>query len=449
MRGAVVGIAVVVAVSAALIPLRDDISRTTPALTLVIGVVAAGIIGGRAGAIVANLLSLSRIEAGAFQPRRQAVALDELVSNCLARLTRPLRHVLVEMRIPPALPLADADYSQLDQVVTNLLENAARHASSAATLRIETSQSDGMVALGIEDDGPGVPRPTGHTSSNRSGTPRPAPRAAWASRSARPSWKPTVAPSPSKTATPAPASCSPSRSTVAETPIATVLVVDDEPPILRAVRAALEARHYQVLVAATGQGAIDTAATQSLDAIILDLGLPDFDGVEVCRRIRQWSQVPIIVLTVESAEERKVIALDEGADDYLTKPFSMPELLARIRVALRHRQPSESVEPTAVFNVGDLRIDLASRDVSIGADHIDLTPKEFAFLALLARYPGRVLTHRMLLQEIWGPHYRTETQYLRVYASQLRKKLRDDPDAPRLITEPGVGYRLIDPQADS
>ncbi len=225
---------------------------------------------------------------------------------------------------------------------------------------------------------------------------------------------------------------------------ATVLVVDDEPPIVRALSAALEARGYEAVTATSGGEALSIAAASRLDVIILDLNLPDLDGVEVCRRIREWSRTPIIVLTVEGAEDRKISALDEGADDYLTKPFSMPELLARVRVALRHREGPPTVED-AVFEVGDLRVDLSRHEVTVGAQGVELTPKEFDFLALLARHPGRVLTHRTILQEVWGPQYGTETQYLRVYASQLRKKLKDDPEAPRLVTEPGVGYRLVDP----
>jgi two-component system, OmpR family, KDP operon response regulator KdpE len=229
--------------------------------------------------------------------------------------------------------------------------------------------------------------------------------------------------------------------------VSTILVVDDEPGILRALRAGLEARGFRVITAVTGQAAIDAVAVESPDAVVLDLNLPDLDGVEVCRRVRQWSEVPIVVLSAEGSEQRKVLALDEGADDYVTKPFSMAELLARVRVALRHRGRAGDGGPVdhAVLEVGDIRLDLARHEVSAGGRQVDLTPKEFAFLALLARWPGRVLTHRVILQEVWGPEYGTETQYLRVYASQLRKKLDDDPDHPRLVTEPGVGYRLVDP----
>jgi two-component system KDP operon response regulator KdpE len=224
-----------------------------------------------------------------------------------------------------------------------------------------------------------------------------------------------------------------------------VLVVDDEPPITRALSAALAARGYRADVATTGQQALDQTALRDPAAVILDLGLPDLDGIEVLRRIRSWSNVPVIVLTAEGAEDRKVAALDDGADDYVTKPFSTPELLARLRVALRHRSKARDDggdEPVLV--VGDLSIDLPRRIVEVDGRRLDLTPKEYGFLALLARHPGKVLTHRMILQEVWGPDYGTESEYLRVYASQLRKKLAEDPARPRLVTEPGVGYRLID-----
>ncbi|HEV3225378.1 MAG TPA: response regulator transcription factor [Acidimicrobiales bacterium] len=226
----------------------------------------------------------------------------------------------------------------------------------------------------------------------------------------------------------------------------TILVIEDTPAIGRALRAALEARGYRVVVALTGESGIDAAAVTDPSAVILDLGLPDMDGSDVCRRIRSWSDVPIIVLTVDDTEHRKVETLDIGADDYVIKPFSTPELLARLRVALRRqRSGGQPVDPVLV--VGDVVVDVPHHQVTVAGEGVDLTPKEFAFLALLARYPGRVLTHRTILQEVWGPEYGSETQYLRVYASQIRKKLGDDAAAPRLVTEPGVGYRLVDRSA--
>ncbi len=222
-----------------------------------------------------------------------------------------------------------------------------------------------------------------------------------------------------------------------------VLVIEDTPAIGRALRAALEARGYEVVVALTGASGIDAAAVTDPAAIILDLGLPDMDGADVCRRIRTWSDVPIIVLTVDDTEVRKVATLDVGDDDYVVKPFSTPELLARLRVALRRpRGGGPASDP--VLEVGDVVVDVAHHRVTVAGEVVDLTPKEFAFLALLSRHPGRVLTHRTILQEVWGPEYGSETQYLRVYASQIRKKIGDDPIAPRLVTEPGVGYRLVD-----
>lgn len=226
-----------------------------------------------------------------------------------------------------------------------------------------------------------------------------------------------------------------------------VLVVDDERAIIRALTTAFTARGYSVVTASTGQEALDTVLRATPAAIILDLGLPDIDGVEVCRQIRTWSDVPIIVLTAEGLEDRKVAALDEGADDYVTKPFSMPELLARLRVALRHRRPTREELDESVHVVGDLRLDVALRTVTVGGEAIELTPKEFGFLLVLARHPGRVVTHRMILQEVWGPEFGTETQYLRVYARRLRKKLGDDLVASRLVTAPGIGYRLVDPES--
>jgi two-component system KDP operon response regulator KdpE len=227
---------------------------------------------------------------------------------------------------------------------------------------------------------------------------------------------------------------------------ALVLVVDDEGPITRALSAALTARGYRATIARNGTEALERAATEGPAAVILDLGLPDLDGIEVLRRLRSWSEVPVIVLTAEGAEDRKVRALDDGADDYVTKPFSTPELLARLRVALRHHRPGagNGGPGDGVLEVGDVRVDIPRHLVEVDGRRLDLTPKEFGLLAVLARHAGKVLTHRMILREVWGPEYGTESEYLRVYASQLRKKLVEDPARPRLVTEPGVGYRLID-----
>jgi two-component system KDP operon response regulator KdpE len=222
--------------------------------------------------------------------------------------------------------------------------------------------------------------------------------------------------------------------------VARVLVVDDDRALLRALRVGLEARGHKVVVAATGQEGLTKAALERPDVVVLDLGLPDLDGLEVCRRIRQWSEVPVIVLSATGREDRKVAALDGGADDYVTKPFGMAELEARIRTSLRHAQRREGEsEPRMV--VGDLEIDLASHLVVRGGSPVELTAKEFELLAYLARHSGKVCTHQMILGHVWGGEYGSESEYLRVYVYRLRRKL-GDPEGKLLRTAPGIGYSL-------
>ncbi|GAC1605705.1 MAG: response regulator [Acidimicrobiales bacterium] len=225
-----------------------------------------------------------------------------------------------------------------------------------------------------------------------------------------------------------------------------LLVIDDERAVLRALATGLRARGYTVETASTGMDGLSKVALEGPDVIVLDLGLPDIDGVEVCRRIREWTETPIVVLSADGAESRKVEALDLGADDFITKPFGMPELEARLRVALRHRARPASDPDSSVVTVGSLRLDLAGRSVTVRGVEVSLTRTEFDLLAFLARHPGRVMTHRMLLEEVWGPEYVTQSQYVRVYANHLRKKIETDPGRPSiLITSPGVGYQLVDP----
>ena len=221
-----------------------------------------------------------------------------------------------------------------------------------------------------------------------------------------------------------------------------VLVVDDEPQIVRTLRTGLRTRGYEVLSAPDGQTALDIIARDSPHVVILDLSMSPMDGLEVCRRVREWSSVPIIVLSVRDSEQDKVLALDLGADDYLVKPFSMDELLARIRVALRHAE-QQNVRSPDVVERGPLRIDFAAHSVRLNNAEVKLTPTEFELLKVLVENAGKVVTHRFLLQKVWGPEYGEEAEYLRVYVGQLRKKLEQDPTHPEVIlTEPGVGYRF-------
>lgn len=219
-----------------------------------------------------------------------------------------------------------------------------------------------------------------------------------------------------------------------------VLVVDDEASIRRYLRTALSAQGFNILEAATGLEAVNAAVSFHPDLIILDLGLPDFDGIEVTRRLREWSHTPIIILSVREAENDKIAALDAGADDYLTKPFSTGELMARMRAALR-RQSSRPDEP--VLQAGDLKMDIARRAVTVGDNPVSLTPTEYEILRLLLQNAGKVLTHRQLLRQVWGVAYESEMHILRVNISNLRRKIEPDASRPTYIsTEPGVGYRL-------
>ncbi|MCC6612328.1 MAG: response regulator [Anaerolineae bacterium] len=220
-----------------------------------------------------------------------------------------------------------------------------------------------------------------------------------------------------------------------------VLIVDDEIQIRRFLRISLEAVGYQVHEAETGQQALARTAQLRPDLIILDIGLPDIDGFDVLVRLREWTTTPVIVLSVRDSDRDKVEALDAGADDYLTKPFSVDELMARIRVAQRHAQPEPE---TPIFTAGDLQVDFTHRLVRLKGRPVKMTPTEYALLRLMVQNAGKVLTHQQILRAVWGPEYIQETHYLRVYFAQLRQKIEENPAVPRLIvTEPGVGYRFV------
>ena len=224
-----------------------------------------------------------------------------------------------------------------------------------------------------------------------------------------------------------------------------VVVIEDEAQIRRFLRAALAGQGYRVFEADTGEDGLIEAASRQPDVVIVDLGLPDIDGLQVIARLREWSTVPVIVLSARGQEPDKVAALDAGADDYLSKPFGVGELLARMRVALRHGARGERDSPDAVFTLGGLVVDQGRRRVSVDGAEVHLTPIEYRLLATLVRHAGKVMTHRQLLQEVWGPNATEHAHYLRVYMAHLRRKVEADSAQPRyLLTEPGVGYRLAD-----
>ncbi len=222
-----------------------------------------------------------------------------------------------------------------------------------------------------------------------------------------------------------------------------ILLIEDEPQMRRFLRVTFQSQGYRLIEASSGEEGLVAGTTRNPDVVLLDLGLPDMDGIEVTKRFREWSEVPIIVISAREQEEDKVKALDAGADDYVTKPFGAGELLARIRVALRHKILLSAGQQDPLFVADDLKVDLASRQVFIKDEEIHLTPIEYRLLAVLIRHAGKVVTHTQLLKEVWGPVYTDQQQYLHVYMAQLRKKLESEPARPRLlINEPGVGYRL-------
>jgi two-component system, OmpR family, KDP operon response regulator KdpE len=224
-----------------------------------------------------------------------------------------------------------------------------------------------------------------------------------------------------------------------------VVLIEDDREIRHWLRVVLEAQGYRLFFAENGEQGLAETATRQPDIVLLDLGLPDLDGVDVIRRIRQWSAVPIVVISARGREQDKVDALDSGADDYVSKPFGTSELLARLRVALRHATALRDGAEPAVYQTGKLRVDLAARLVYLNGEQIHLTPTEYKLLATLVRHAGKVLTHRFLLKEVWGPNLSEHTNYLRVHMSQLRRKIEAEPARPRyVLTESGVGYRLAD-----
>lgn len=226
---------------------------------------------------------------------------------------------------------------------------------------------------------------------------------------------------------------------------AKILVIEDEQPIRRFLRMSLESHGFQVSECETAAKGLHQAVSEPPDAVLLDLGLPDQDGLDVIKRLREWSRVPIIVLSARGRESDKVAALDAGADDYLTKPFGVGELLARIRVGLRHRAVSGQGVNASIFRVGELEVDLGRRSVRLENQEVHLTPTEYRLLIVLVQNAGKVVTHRQLLKEVWGPDSVQENQYLRVYLGQLRRKIEKDAARPRYLrTEAGVGYRLVD-----
>ena len=407
--------------------------------------------------LVENLLDMSRLRAGAVEVRRLSVGPEEIVPAALESMgdagAAPRGRVL---DVPETLPRVDTDPALVERALANLVANALAWSPEGSPVRIEAGAVGHDLHLRVIDRGPGVPRdgpradlpalPAARRPFERRGRwPGPG-RGAGVRRGGR---RRALGRGHARRRH------HDGHHAAARVPGGTrgggarmngveradrVLVVDDERPIRRALAANLKARGYLVDQAGSGEEALDLATRDHPDVVVLDLGLPGIDGVEVIEGLRGWSRVPIIVLSARDAEAAKIAALDAGADDYVTKPFGMGELLARVRAALR-RTVDDGGDATVV--TPDFTVDLAAKRVHRDGGEVHLTPTEWHVLEVLVRSPGRLVSQRQLLQEVWGPQYGTETNYLRLYLAQLRRKLEPEPSRPRyLLTEPGMGYRF-------
>ncbi len=396
--------------------------------------------------LVGNLLDLSRLQAGAADPEQELIELEELVAAALEELGADR----VEVSLPDESPAVSVDPHQIQRVLVNLLENALKY-SPAGRACESAGCGDRVGGVGTRDrPRAGHPRrraradlralPAGR-AGGRSARRRPRPRnRPWFHGGKRRPSLGRVALGPGGDLRPH-LPCRP-RAGHGLNGAPRVLVVDDEQQILRALRTSLRGAGYQVETAETAEWALAAAAMRPPEAVILDLVLPDGTGIEVCRELRKWSSAPVIVLSAVGEEREKVAALDAGADDYVTKPVGIDELLARLRAVLRRRLPDGG----PVLEVGELLVDLEKHTVTMAGAAVHLTPHEFELLRVLAANEGKLLTHRTLLQEVWGPSYGSESNLLHVNISQLRRKIEPDRARPRyLLTEPGAGYRLVNP----
>ena len=414
----------------------------------------------RLDALIGNLLDMSRLHTGSLQPFLRPTAIDEVAPVAAGGLDDSLR---LEMAVPDGFPLVLADPGLLERVLANLFSNALRYSPAGRPPELHASLYGGTVRLEVVDHGPGVPdeqKERIFEPFERVGDRHPGvglglavARGFAEAMGGRigafdtPGGGLTVRvtlPAARRPARTGPRSAPRGRSESSRCcggRVTRVLVVDDEPSILRALRINLSAREYDVSTAVDGTTGLAAVARDRPDVIILDLGLPDMDGTEVIHGVRGWTSIPIIVLSAWGQENQKVAALDAGADDYVTKPFGMDELLARLRAAVRRAAPAPD-EP--VVATADFTVDLAAKQVvRSDGSAVRLTPTEWQVLEILVRNSGRLVTQKQLLREVWGPTYETESNYLRVYLAQLRRKLEPEPSRPRyLLTESGMGYRF-------
>ncbi len=405
---------------------------------------------GRLDRLVANLLDLSRLQAGVAEPHAELWPLDDLIGQALGELGADAARVAVTL--PDHSVAVRVDPAQIERVLANLIENALKYSSPPDTVEVLVAATGGEAIVRVTDRGAGarcgrarahlraVPARIRIGRRSRRG-PRPRHRARVRRGQRRPRLGREARRRGSRVRA-EPARRGPGRGALVSSAALRVLVVDDEPQILSALRTSLRAAGYEVATADTAKGALAEAAMRPPDAVILDLVLPDGSGTDVCRELRTWTSVPVIVLSAVGDEAEKVAALDAGADDYVTKPVGIDELLARLRAGLRRVTPSGD----PVLTIGDLVVDLQKQSVAMAGEPVHLTPHQFDILRVLAKNEGKLLTHRAILREVWGPGYGSESNLLHVHISQLRRKIEPDPARPRyILTAAGAGYRLVDP----
>jgi DNA-binding response OmpR family regulator len=396
--------------------------------------------------LVGNLLDMTRLESAGITLRKDWVPLDEIIGSALTRLETRLGDRAVNVDIAPDVPLVFVDPVLLGQLFLNLLENAIKYTPPSTAIGIRAVRVGEQVTIDVYDHGPGAP--CGRRGGGlRQVLPRAAPRRAGGragsgdlprGRQRARRHHPRREPAGGRSGVPhrpaqrrhAPRPLAPHRRHAMSDAGALVLVVEDEPQMRKFIRASLRSHGYRVIEAERASEALMLITSQNPELVLLDLGLPDGDGIDVTKQVREWSAVPIIVISARGREDDKVAALDAGADDYLTKPFGVNELLARMRVALRHAQTAGASPPLQVLEFDGLKIDLGRREVTRGAEPIHLTPIEYKLLVLFAQHAGKVLTHRHILKEVWGPAYATQTHYVRVHMAELRKKVEVDPTRP-------------------
>jgi two-component system KDP operon response regulator KdpE len=415
--------------------------------------------------LIDNLLSLSQLEAGALRLRRELVALPPIVHSVLRQMQDRLGRLRVQAEAPPTLPQVSADPRRIEQVVSNLLDNARKFSPDGGVITLRAVPQGGEVIVTVYDQGPGIPiSEHEHVFERFYQVAQPATRQVGGSglglaickslveaHGGRiwidPSYRSGAAISFSLPAVPgdesarvAPGANLLARETVGATH---VLVVDDDPALRRILDSGLEEAGYHVRSVVEAQAALDVVTQQTLDVILLDLMLPGIDGITLCKQLREWTNIPIIMLTARAAEQDIVRGLQVGADDYVTKPFHLNELVARIEAVLRRTKADVVPGELSLIQTGDLVVDLAQRRVMVADRQVDLTPTEYGILTHLARHLGQVLTHEQILKAVWGDDHGDENQYLWVHIAHLRQKIEPDTRQPHyIITDRGVGYRL-------